>query len=125
MANWRKSEVTATEKCLESKIAWKCAVLQQSLLYRVTALAIGCTKMWNEDNVVCSVLAARALMDTIALLHHISQELKRLEEARNSNAIDDLANEQLFATRNEQTTADGYGHRARSVLTYVDKFDKK
>ncbi|HTV29036.1 MAG TPA: hypothetical protein VMF32_14720 [Xanthobacteraceae bacterium] len=42
-----------------------------------------------------------------------------------ANAIDHLCNEQLFSTKNEKTVADGYGHIARSILTYVDKFDKK
>jgi len=121
----RVQEVAATGYCLESKTAWKCAVLKQSLLYRVTALATGCAAMWNDGNIVCSILAARALMETISIAHYISQELERLGEAKDADAIDNLANEHLFSTKNEQTVADGYGHRARSVLTFVDKFDKK
>jgi methyl-accepting chemotaxis protein len=121
----RVLEVTATGNCLESKTAWKCAVLQQSLLHRITALASGCAGMWNEGNVVCSILAARALVETVTVSHYVGQELKRLKEEKNANAIDDLANEQLFSTRNEKIVSEGYGHLARSVLTYIDKFDKK
>jgi len=98
----RLPEVTATGHRLESKTAWKCAVLQQSLLYRITALASGCADMWNEGNVVCSILSARALIETVSVSYHVSQELERLKEEKNANAIDDLANEQLFSTKNEK-----------------------
>jgi hypothetical protein len=121
----RKPEVTATGDLLESKTAWKCTLLQQSLLYRITALASGCAAMWNTGNVVGSILCARALLETIVLAHHVREELLRLGPAKNADAIDDLANSHLFATRNEETIAGGYGHQARNILTYVDKFDKK
>lgn len=121
----RKPEVTATGDLLESKTAWKYALLQQSLLYRITALASGCAAMWNTGNVVGSILCGRALLETIVLAHHVREELLRLSTAKDGDAIDELANAHLFATRNAETIADGYGHQARSILTYVDKFDKK
>lgn len=121
----RRSEVTATGDLLESKTAWKCALLQQSLLYRITALASGCAAMGNAGNVVGSILCGRALLETIAIGHHVREELLRLGPAKCADAVDDLANVHLFATRNEETIASGHGHQARSILTYVDKFDKK
>jgi hypothetical protein len=121
----RQPEVTATGYLLESKTAWKCALLQQSLLYRITALGSGCAAMWNTGNVVGSILCGRALLETIAIGHYVREELLELAPAKNADAIDDLANVHLFATRNEETIAGGYGHQARSILTYVDKFDKK
>jgi hypothetical protein len=121
----RKPEVTATGDLLESKTAWKCATLQQSLLYRITALGTGCASMWNVGNVVGSILCGRALLETIVVAHHVRDELLRLVPAKDVDAIDDLANSHLFATRNEETIASGHGHQARSILTYVDKFDKK
>jgi hypothetical protein len=36
-----------------------------------------------------------------------------------ANAIDELCNQHLFSTKNEKTVADGYGHMARSILTYM------
>jgi hypothetical protein len=39
--------------------------------------------------------------------------------------IDTFLNEQLFSTRDEARIEDGFGHRARSVLTYIDKLDKR
>ena len=55
----RKSEIAVTGPFVHSKTAWKCAILQQVLLYRVTMLASGCADMWNAGNIVRSILAAR------------------------------------------------------------------
>jgi hypothetical protein len=81
--------------------------------------------MWNAGNVVGSILCGRALLETIVLAHHVRTELQRLGPAKDADAIDDLVNSNLFATRNEQTVASGHGYQAPSILKYVDKFDKK
>jgi hypothetical protein len=121
----RKSEVTVTGPLIESKTAWKCAVLQQALLYRVTMLATGCAESWNSGNVVCSILAGRALLETITLSIYVADELVRYAEVRDVEAIEKLANEQLFSTKDEKMIAEGAGYLAPSVLKYIDKFDKK
>src|SRR5258708_4129937 len=66
LRNRRKTEIAVDGPLVESKTAWKCAVLQQALLYRVTMLASGCAEAWNSRNVVCSILAARSLLETVA-----------------------------------------------------------
>jgi hypothetical protein len=121
----RKSEVVVSGPLTESKAAWKCAVLQQALLYRVTMLARGCADEWNGGNVACSMLAARALLETIVLSSFIRDEAEKFVDARDIEAIEKLFNEQLFSTKDARVIADGFGHKARSVLTYVDKFEKK
>jgi hypothetical protein len=101
----RKPEITVEGPLVESKTAWKCAVLQQALLYRICALASGCVDAWNAGNVVYSILDGRALLETIALAQFIRVELLRLREPMNvdaANAIDDLYNQHLFATKNEK-----------------------
>jgi hypothetical protein len=121
----RKNEVAASGPTENSKAAWKCAVLQQSLLYRATSLASGCAEEWNAGNVLCSILAARALVETIALSQFIADEFDKRLQDKNVAAIEELATQQLFSTRNEKQVAEGYGFQARSVLTFVDKFNKK
>jgi hypothetical protein len=123
----RKSEVLVTGPLVESKTAWKCAVLQQSLLYRVCALATATAAEWKAGNIVACVLAARALLETIALGRFIRTELLRLREPMNmgaAQAIDNLCNEHLFATKDEKLVADGFGNLARSILNFIDKFNK-
>jgi hypothetical protein len=107
-----------------SKLAWKCALLQQSLLYRTTALASGCAASWNDRNVLCSTLAARALIETIALAYEVGFELQTVVAARDPDAINQFLNENLFSTRNQDLIASGHAHSARNVLTLIDKFSK-
>jgi hypothetical protein len=121
----RKSAVVLEGPLVKPTTAWKCAVLQQSLLYRVTMLAKGCSSEWNSGNVVSSLLCGRALLETIALSIFISDELKALTGAADVSAVDNFLNEHLFSTRNEAIIEDGLGHRARSVLTYIDKLDRR
>jgi hypothetical protein len=121
----RKPLIEAEGMFFASKTAWKCALLQQSLLYRVTSLACGCADAWNAKNIVCSVLAARALLETVALCEHTTEKLLGRCEARDLDAIDDLANKELFSTRNEEMASDGVGFKATNVLTFIDKLDKQ
>jgi len=121
----RKSDIEAEGPLFASKTAWKCALLQQSLLYRVTMLACGCADTWNSGNVVCSILAARALLETIALCEYTTEKLLECAEARDVDAVDDLANKELFSTRNDEMVADGVGFKATNVLTFIDKLDRR
>ena len=124
----RKSEVTVQGLFVESKTGWKCAILQQALLYRVCALANGTANQWNAGNIIASVTLSRSLFETILVASHIRDELLRLRQPMNqdaADAIDDLCNKHLFATRNQDTVDAGYGHFATNILTYVDKFNKK
>jgi hypothetical protein len=95
----RKSEINISGPLTEPKTAWKCAVLQQALLYRATMLALGCADAWNDNNIACSMLAARALLETIVLCNFICDETKKFVAAGDIDAIEKLANEQLFSTK--------------------------
>ena len=121
----RKNEISVSGPLTESKTAWKFAILQQALLYRVTMLARGCADAWNDGNIVCSMLAGRALLETIVLCNFIREEAEDFVAASDIEAIEKLANEQLFSTKREEMIAGGFAHKAKSILTYVDKFEKK
>lgn len=121
----RKDTVKAEGIFFASKAAWKCALLQQSLLYRITMLAAGCADAWNAGNLVASVLSARALLETIALCEEAVAQISARADAGEVDAIDDLASRQLFSTRDEGRIADQAGFRATNVLTFIDKLDKK
>lgn len=86
----RKGEVVVCGPLTESKTAWKCAVLQQAFLYRATMLARGCSDAWNGGNIVCSMLAARALLETVVLCSYIRDEIEKFAAARDIEAIETL-----------------------------------
>ena len=124
----RKRKAVVEGPLIESKTGWKLATLQQSLLYRICALANGAADAWNANNVPAALIVGRALMETVALTEFVRSELLRLGEPMDMAAaerIDELCNQQLFSTRDEKKVADGHGHMARNILTYIDKFDKK
>lgn len=74
------------------------------------------------------MILARSLMETVALTEFLRNELLRLREPMNVaavDAIDEVCRQQLFSTKDDKAIVGGFGHMARSVLTYIDKFDKK
>ena len=50
----RLTEITISGPLLKSKLAWKIATYQQSVLYRVVMLASGCAANWNGRNLLCA-----------------------------------------------------------------------
>jgi hypothetical protein len=72
-----KIDVSASVLLLRSKLAWKLATYQQPVLYRIVMLASGCAMNWNARNLLCSYLAARALIETMALFLEFEHELER------------------------------------------------
>jgi hypothetical protein len=71
------------------------------------------------------MLAGRALLETIVLCNFIREEAEDFVAAGDIEAIEKLANEQLFSTKREEMITGGFAHKAKSILTYVDKFEKK
>jgi hypothetical protein len=50
--------------------------------------------------------------------------LEKLVSDKKIDNIDEFANKQLFSTKDEVQITEGWGFQARSILTYIDKFDK-
>src|SRR5260370_12164082 len=121
----RKREIVVCGPLTESKTAWKCAILQQALLYRVTLLARGCADAWNGGNVVCSMLAARALLEAIVLCNFIRDEAEKFAAAGDIEAIEKLANEHLFLPKNEGVIVCSFCHKAKRLLTSGHQFERK
>jgi hypothetical protein len=116
--------VVAEGQFATSKLAWKAAVLQQVLLYRCVGLGSGCAKMWNFGNVLCSVLAARALLETISLTLDFEANLQKYVANSDFGKIDTLIKLHTFSTRSESMLADLPELKAENVLNYVDRLEK-
>jgi hypothetical protein len=125
LVRMRKTKVSAIGPLADSKIAWKAAVLQQALLYRGTELAIGCGRMWNVGNVLCSVLAGRALLETVALTLDFEERLQKHCNEKDLSKIDELINLHTFATKSKSLIAKAPELEAKNVLTYIDYLEKK
>jgi hypothetical protein len=120
----RVRSIVVTGQYAVSKLAWKAAVLQQVLLYRCVGLGSGCAKMWNFGNVLCSVLAARALLETIALTLDFEANLQMNVAKKDFGKIDELVTLHTFSTRSERMLDDLPELKAENVLNYIDRLEK-
>ena len=109
LARLRERKLERVEKAgplAKSKLAWKIATYGQSVIYRVVMLAEGCALNWNAANVLCAYLAARALVETAALVLEFEHELQAHIIAENLGAIDALVMNRTFASRDEEGVAE-------------------
>jgi hypothetical protein len=121
----RVEAISISGPLLRSKIAWKIATYQQPVLYRVVMLAAGCASNWNDRNVLCACLAARALMETVALLLEFDGQLQALMEQKNLGGIDGLLTNKAFATKSQKLIDELPNVQAKSILTTLQNMDKR
>jgi hypothetical protein len=119
----RRKEQIAPEPPF-SKLAWKITNYQQAILYRIVMLASGCALNWNNGNTLCSILAARAMVETAALFMEFETRLDDLLRCSDIDGIDALINNLTFATKDEEFLETWPDNRATNRLTFIDKIDK-
>jgi hypothetical protein len=124
LAQRRVDRIEVSGNLLNSKLAWKIATYRQSMLYRTVALTSGCALCWNAGNSLCSMLTARALIETIALLIDFESRLHGLLDREDLAGIDQLIMRLSFSTRDQDWLAEHPDCEAVSVLTLVDKLSK-
>ena len=121
----RAGEINLSGPFLKSKIAWKLATYQHALLHRVVALADGVAVNWNGRSVLGTMLCARALMETIAVLSFVERSAAALYEREDLGGLDALGQNGTFATRDESLLKDFPESKATNILTYVKRFDER
>ena len=121
----RKSQISISGPLKQSKLAWKISTYQQPVLYRIVMLTEGMSLNWNFGNILCCLLAARALIETIALLLEFETELTDLIKKEDIGACDALLMNRLFASRDGKLISGMPETRAINALTFVDKLDKR
>ena len=121
----RLKEITVSGPFLSSKLAWKVATYQQAVLYRVVMVASGCALNWNANNTLCSFLAGRALLETVALLLDFEHQLEKFCNRLDFAGIDALVTNRTFATRDAEWINQSPETQAINVLTLIDKLDQR
>jgi len=110
---------------LKSKIAWKIATFQQSVLYRVVMLARGARLSWNARNILACFILVRQLVETVALFDEFERSLMERFEAKDAGGIDALVMNRTFATMDTEFIKDYPDAKATNVLNFVDKLGKR
>ncbi len=121
----RAVEINVSGKFLRSKIAWKLATYQHVLLDRLVALMDGAAAAWNNRCTLSAMLSVRALMETFAVMAEFERRASRLLKEEDLGRLDAVAQNGIFASRDPDWAKDNPGTEAVSVLTYIDKFDKR
>jgi hypothetical protein len=109
---------------IRSKIAWKYAVLRQSLTYRTVDLIDATMAIWSSKRWLSSLVAGRAAIETVALVHEIEQQMRKLIDAKDIPGLDDFAMKQLYSAKAEDYLLDPK-FVTKSILSAVDRLDKE
>jgi hypothetical protein len=120
----RAVEITVNGLFARSKVAWKIAIYQHALMHRIVALMDGAALGWNNRNTLAAMLAARALMETVAVFAELENRVAHFLAAGDLASLDALAHSGIFASRDPEWLVEALDTKAVNVLTYVDRFDK-
>jgi hypothetical protein len=121
----RLTEIAISGPFLRSKLAWKIATYQQPVLYRIVMLASGCAANWNQRNLLCAYLAARALVETIAVFWMLEVDLQNLIKKEDLGGIDALITNRTISTRDLELVEAHPTTKAINVLTIIDRIEKR
>ncbi len=105
------------------KVAWKAIVVYQCLVRRALDAADGTTLGWNASNLLTAITMARSLVETIAALHDLSENLKGAVGRESLDEIDALLMARMFAWRADPGVAQDIP-RSANVLTLIDHLDR-
>ena len=80
---------------------------------------------WNNRCTLSCILSARALIETFAVLAGFERQVARRLKEENLGGLDALAQNGIFASRDPEWIKENPETQAVSVLTYVDKYNKR
>jgi hypothetical protein len=121
----RAVKINVSGRFARSKISWKLATYQHALLHRIVSLMDGVAVAWNHRCTLSATLSARALMETIAVMAEFEDRVGRFLAKEDLAGLDALAQNGIFASRDAEWVKEYPETKAISVLTYIDKFDKR
>lgn len=125
LAARRKPKIEAEGPLEKSKIAWKIATYQEAVLWRGVMLARGTRQAWNARKFLVCFLAVRALIETLAVFDNFKHELSVTLDKGDLGALDQLAMNRTFATRDNELLKEHPEIFAINIVTQIDKLGKK
>jgi L-amino acid N-acyltransferase YncA len=125
LAQRRKDQISAYSPEMMAMADINLTTYREALLYRVVATASGAIVCWNTGNVLCSFLAARALLETVAILHDLNKAIARALKSRNLHEIDSHTYRKMFATRSEKILSTKPELFSTNVVTFVNALSEE
>ena len=108
---------------MTSKLAWKFAILRQALTYRLVDLGEATIGEWNNENFLPSIVLARAFLETVAIVHFVTEQMAHHLGNEDIKALDDLAMHSSFGEKRAEWVNE-HGLKATNVLTALDRMAK-
>ncbi|MBP1875263.1 tellurite resistance protein [Ensifer adhaerens] len=120
----RLSKIEVEGPFLRSKLAWKIAVYQQAILYRIVALGTGTIRACDADDTIVGILTARAFIETVAVLQDVATRIERHLGREDLEEIDAIIMAKIFATRDTEMVREEAKLKSTNVLTSIEALDQ-
>ena len=112
------------------KVVWKTAGVYQCLIRRTLEAADGMRAAWNSGNLLTAITMARSLIETGAVVRHLTDAIKKSVADKNTETLDRAVMNVGFGTRIDDLY-DGAVEKGKedelkalNVLTTINKMDK-
>lgn len=102
-----------------AKIPFKALCIREVMLYRVSELADAALTCYQRDQLVATATLTRALLESVAFLYWLFNELKAAVEDGDTRKIDEFLGRALVGTRNEATPL--LAHNVMNAIDVVTK----
>ncbi len=102
-----------------AKIPFKALCIRELMLYRVSELADAALACYQRDQLVVAATLTRALLESVALLYWLFNELQAAVAAEDTSKIDEFLGRALVGARNEATPL--LAHNVMKAIDIVTK----
>lgn len=102
-----------------AKIPFKALCIRDVMLYRVSELADAALACYQRDQLVVAATLTRALLESVALLYWLFNELQAAVAAEDTSKIDEFLGRALVGARNEATPL--LAHNVMNAIDIVTK----
>lgn len=109
----------------KSKIAWKIKKLSQSFVHRLCELSDSCYLTWASHHHVSSLILARAIIETCALLWDIEEKIAQHLATADLEDLNKIVMQRTFSTRIKEMVGTSDEYKAINILSLIQKHDKK
>jgi hypothetical protein len=120
-------EITTEQTASMPKMVMKITSTYQCLMRRTIEAVDGMRAAWNVGNLLTSITMARSLIETGAIVRHLTDSIKKAAEDRDVTALDKAVMYAGFATRDKGLLGkyeEFKEFKAASVSTMIDRMDK-
>lgn len=119
----RMSEVGAWEgKEIVPKVVWKIRCYVQGIIYRTVELTEATASEWNNGNQLASIILARSVLETAAVVYDFSRRLQEACESADFSTIDGLVMSHTFSGQTFEQ--DEYLIVLPKICSLIDRMDQ-